>query len=89
MHSDKALIIHKRKHAHDELAVHAVSDATMARDGLSKVFDFESSFQAGGEEAAKGRYERGEGGENLDVEVNRSNGDESWEFGGGPEWIAG
>lgn len=67
---DKTLIIHEGEEAHDELAIHAVGDAAVARDGLAEVFDFEGPFEAGGEEAAEGRDERGEGCEDENVELH-------------------
>lgn len=67
---NKALIIHKREKAHDELAIHAVGDAAVAGDGFAKVFDLEGAFEAGGEEAAEGGDQRGEGGEDEDVELH-------------------
>lgn len=40
------------------LAVHAVSHAAMARDGVAKVLDLEAALEAGSEEAAKGCDDR-------------------------------
>ena len=70
MHGDETLIIHEGEEAHDELAIHAIGDAAVARDGLAEVLDFEGAFEARGEEAAKGRDERGEGCEDEDVELH-------------------
>ena len=44
----------------------------MARNGLSEVLNFESTFEARGEEATKGRNEGGECGEDKDVKLHRS-----------------
>lgn len=52
----------------------------MAGDRLAKVFDLEGAFEAGGEEAAEGRDQRGEACEDEDVELD--GGDEE---GGGVE----
>ena len=71
IHSDEALIVHEGEEAHDELAIHAVRDTAVTRDGLAKVFDFEGAFEAGGEETAEGRDQGGEGREDEDVELHR------------------
>ena len=42
----------------------------MTGDGFAKVFDFEGALKARGEEAAKGRDQRGEGCEDEDVELH-------------------
>ena len=42
----------------------------MTGDGFAKVFDFEGAFEAGGEEAAEGRDQGGEGCEDEDVELH-------------------
>ena len=39
---------------HHYLAVHSVSETTMAWDGVSEVLDVECSLEATGEEATKG-----------------------------------
>lgn len=70
MRRDETLIVHERKEAHDELAVHAVGDAAVAGDALAEIFDFEGAFEARGEEAAEGGDERGEGCEDEDVELH-------------------
>lgn len=72
-HRDEAVVVHVREEAHDELAVHAVSDATVTRDRLAKVLDLESTLETGGEEAAKGSDKRSECGENQNVELDRLN----------------
>lgn len=47
----------------------------MARDGFTKVFDFEGAFEARGEEAAEGSDEGGEGCEDEDVKLHGGNGE--------------
>jgi hypothetical protein len=42
----------------------------VAGDGLAEVFDLEGALEAGGEEAAEGGDERGEGREDEDVELH-------------------
>ena len=71
VHGDEALIVHEGEETHDELAIHAVRDATVTGNGLAKVFDLEGTFEAGGEEAAEGRDQGGEGCEDEDVELHR------------------
>ena len=75
MHRHEALIIHEGEHAHDELAVHAIRDASVARDGLAEVLDLESALEARGEEAAEGRDQRGKSREDEDVELDGLDGD--------------
>lgn len=70
VHGDETLIVHEGKEAHDELAVHSIRDATVTGDRFAKVLDLEGSFQAGGEEAAKRGDERGESGEEEDMELH-------------------
>lgn len=43
----------------------------MTRNGLAKVFDFECTFEARGEEAAEGRNEGGECCKDEDVKLHR------------------
>lgn len=64
------MVVHVREEAHDELAVHAVSDATVTRDRLAEVLNLEGTLKTGGEEAAKGSNEGSEGGEDQDVELD-------------------
>ena len=70
VHSNKALIVHESEETHDELAVHSVSDATVARNGFAEILDFEGPFETACEEAAEGSDERGEGCEDEDVELH-------------------
>ena len=43
---NEAGVVHKGNGAHDELAVHAVRHASVARNRVAKVLDFESTLQA-------------------------------------------
>jgi hypothetical protein len=43
----------------------------VARDGVAKVLDVEGALDAGGEEAAEGRDQGGERGQDQDVELQR------------------
>lgn len=66
----KGLVVQVREEAHEELAVHSVRDSSVAGDGVSKVLDLERSLETRGEEASKGSHQRGERGENADMEVD-------------------
>lgn len=72
---DEGVVVHVRKEAHDKLAIHAVGNATVARNRVAKVLDLESTLQARGEEAAKGSDERRKGSEVEGVKLYRSNSD--------------
>ena len=67
---DETAVVEKRNTAHDELAVEAIRRAPVARDGVAKVLDLEGALEAGGEEAAEGRDERGERGQDDHVELH-------------------
>lgn len=54
VNGNKTVIIHVSEKSHDELAIHAIRNSAMAWNGIAKVFDLESSFEARGEEAAEG-----------------------------------
>lgn len=64
------MVVHEREEAHDELAVHAVSDTTVARNGLAKVLDLESALETGSKESTERSDQRSESGEGQDVELN-------------------
>lgn len=71
MRRDETLIVHKRKRPHDKLAVHPIRDAAVARDRVAKVLDLERALDAAGEEAAKGRDQRGKRAEDENVQLHR------------------
>lgn len=75
VHSDEALVIHEREEAHDELAIHAISHAAVARNGVAKVLDVEGALEARGEEAAERRNQGSEGCHDKDVELHRRDAD--------------
>lgn len=75
IHGNKTLVIHEGKQTHDELAIHAVGDTTVAGDGFTKVLDFKGPFETRGEEAAKGGDEGCKCGEDEDVHLHRGDGD--------------
>lgn len=60
VYGDEALVIHEGEEAHDKLTIHAVRHTAVPRDAVAKVLDLERALQSASEEAAKGRYERGE-----------------------------
>ena len=53
------------------MTVKAVSEATMARDALSKILDFEATLQTGGKEAAKRRDNSGKKCNDTGVNLGR------------------
>ena len=57
------------------LAVHAVGHAAVAGDAVAEVLDVEGALEARGEEAAEGRDEGREAGEDEEVELVRHIGD--------------
>ena len=67
---DEAAVVEECDRAHDELAVETICHAAVARDRVAKVLDLECALEAGCEEAAKGRDERGEGCEDDHVELD-------------------
>ena len=71
----EGLIIHKRKEAHDELAVHSIRHATVSWDGVAKVLDLESALEPGRKKAAEGSDERGERGEDHAVKLHGFDGE--------------
>lgn len=72
---DEALVVHEGKEAHDELAIHAVSHAAVARDRITKVLDVEGALETRCEEATEGSDERCKGGHHKDVELHRRDAD--------------
>ena len=61
----------------------------MARNGLAKVFDFEGTFEARGEETAKGRNEGGERCEDEDMKLQGGDMNGGGDLKGGWEWEIG
>lgn len=66
---DEAGDVHIDKGGHQILAVKAIHDASMARNGVGKVFDFKGSFESTCEEPSKGADEGGKGGEGNAVNL--------------------
>lgn len=73
INSDEAVVVHEGEESHDELAIHAISDTTVARDRLAKVLDVEGALQTRGKESTERSNERGEGREAEDVELHGLN----------------
>jgi hypothetical protein len=55
---------------HHELTVHTICHAAVSGDRISKILDFESSFETRGKEAAKGGDEGGECCQHKDMELD-------------------
>ncbi len=72
---NEALIVHGCEKPHDELAVHAVCDAAVAGDRLSKILDFECPFEPRGKKATEGSDQRGESREHENVHLHWGDGD--------------
>ena len=70
VHGNKALIVHESEETHDELAVHSVSDSTVAGNGFAEILDFKGAFETACEEAAEGSDERSKGCEGENVELH-------------------
>lgn len=64
------LVVDKGEEAHYELAVHAVSHATVTRNGITKVLDVECSLKTGSEETTEGGDERCESRKDQDMELD-------------------
>ena len=64
---NETVVVHVCKEAHDKLAIHAISDSTMARNRVPEILDFEGAFETRSEEPSKWCNEGGEGCENKDV----------------------
>lgn len=69
--SDEALVIHETEETHDELTIHSVRHASVARNRVAEVLDVECALETGGEETAEWRYQGCEGRQYDDVELNR------------------
>lgn len=72
---DHRAVVDIGEQSHKELAVHAVSHASVAGDGVAKVLDVESTLEARCEEATEGSDERRESGHDKHVEEEGREGD--------------
>ena len=68
---DKGGVVHVAEEAHEELAVHSIGDAAVARYGLAKVFQFERPLEAAREESTKRRDDGRETGHEQRVPLDR------------------
>ncbi len=59
--SNEAVIVHVGEEAHNELAVHAVSDSTVTGDRVAEILDLESALETRCEEATEWRDKGGKG----------------------------
>lgn len=55
---NEGVVVHVRKESHDELAVHAVSDAAMSWNRIAEVLNLEAALQPRSEEASKWSNQR-------------------------------
>lgn len=70
---NEAVVVHESEETHDELAVHTVSNTTVAGDRLAKVLDLERALQTRGKESTERSDERGESSKGQDVELHGRN----------------
>lgn len=75
VHRDEAGIVHESEEAHDELAIHTISHATMTRNGITKVLNLKRALEARCEEATEGRDEGCKCRKDKNVELHGRNGD--------------
>lgn len=69
------MIVHVSKEAHDELAIHSISHASVAGNRVAKVLDLECSLKTGSKETAERSNERSESCQVESVQLDRSEGD--------------
>lgn len=67
---DETVIIHVGEKAHDELAIHAVSDTAVSGDRIAEIFDLESAFKTRGKETTERSDEGCESGKSEDVNLH-------------------
>jgi hypothetical protein len=70
VHRNETVIIHVCKESHNKLTIHAIRDSTVPGNGVPKVLDFESTFEARGKEATEWGNERGECSKYKDVNLH-------------------
>mmetsp|Transcript_33914 Transcript_33914/g.89225 ORF Transcript_33914/g.89225 Transcript_33914/m.89225 type:complete len:253 (-) Transcript_33914:864-1622(-) len=69
--SDEGSVVRLRRKPHDELTVDTIVHATMSWDDRGEVVEVVRALDAGGEEAAKGRDERGEEAQRDRMQLDR------------------
>lgn len=67
---DETVIVHVGEETHYELTIHAVSNSTVAWNGITKVLDLEGTLETGGKEAPKRSDQRGKCGEEKDMDLH-------------------
>lgn len=72
---NERVVVDVGEEAHDELAVHAVGNTTVARDRVAKVLDLERALETRSEETTKWRNKRSKGGPEEGVDLHRCHGD--------------
>lgn len=72
VNSNEGVVVHVGEKAHDKLAVHTIRDATVTRDGISKVLDLEATLKARSKEASERGDERRKRSQNQSVQLYRS-----------------
>lgn len=70
VNSNKTLVVHVGKEAHDKLTVHPVGHASMTWDTVAKVLDLKGSLETRREESTERRYKGRKGCKNQDVELH-------------------
>lgn len=73
MDSNKCVEVHVGEETHDKLAVHAISDTSVARNRVAKVLDLEGTLKAGSKETTERSDERSESGQVESVNLHRRN----------------
>ncbi len=74
VHGNKCVVVHVCKEAHDELAIHAIRHATVARDRVAKVLDLEAALQARCEKPAEGGNQGSKRGQDERMKLHGRNG---------------
>lgn len=72
---NERMVVDVGEEAHDELAVHAIGNTSMARDGVAKVLDLERALETRSKEATERRNERSERGPEEGVDLHGRHGD--------------
>lgn len=71
--SDKGVEVHVSEETHDELTIHAVSDASVSGNGVTEILDLECALKSRSEETAKGSDKRSKSGQVEGVDLHGSN----------------
>ena len=84
VNGDEAVIVHIRKEAHNELAIHSIRNSTMTWNGVAEVLNLEGTLETRCEETTKRGDEGRKGSKNKDVDLHWSHRERlgEWE----PNW---